>query len=51
MSGCFVLEKRFEKKGEAACSVLMHKIAFQADNRFVERVLGEDCSGAVGCFS
>lgn len=28
----------------------MHKIAFQADNRFVERVLCEDCSGAVGCF-
>lgn len=33
-----MFEKRFEKKGEAVCSVLMHKIAFQADNRFVERV-------------
>lgn len=39
MSGCFVLYKRFERKGKAVCSVLMHKIAFQADNRFVERVL------------
>lgn len=46
-----MLYKRFERKGKAVCSVLMHKIVFQADNRFVERVLDEDCSAAVGCFS
>lgn len=48
--GALCSKNVFEEKGETVCGVLMHKIAFQADNRFVEGVCAQIALVLLGGF-